>query len=75
MHSSCRDAKKQGSHKRPFEAGDARADSCALRGPGGGAIEGPSSAGTHLCRLCPWRLGVLQVEAQQVFIGIAWTLS
>ena len=45
MHSSCRDAKKQGSHKRPFEAGDARADSCALRGPGGGAIEGPPLLG------------------------------
>ena len=44
-HGLRRDAQKQGSHKRPFEAGDNSADSCALRGPGGGAIEGPPLLG------------------------------
>ena len=45
MDSWCRDAQKQGSHKRPFEAGGTRADNSALRGPGGGAIEGPPLLG------------------------------
>ncbi|CAL5220717.1 g2773 [Coccomyxa viridis] len=39
------DPQKQGSHKRPFEAGDKRDDTPALRGPGGGAIEGPPLLG------------------------------
>ena len=44
-HNLCRNARKQGSHKRPFEAGAAEAGSAALRGPGGGAIEGPPLLG------------------------------
>lgn len=76
-----KDAKRQCSHKRPLEAGSSKEDSSALRGPGGGAIEGPPllgriSAGSAHGGLEYYRYAGLQgplsmLAAHSFYVGLA----
>ncbi|CAK0783368.1 hypothetical protein CVIRNUC_006567 [Coccomyxa viridis] len=44
-HRKGKEGHQQGSHKRPFDGGSTGGNSSSLRGPGGGAIEGPPLLG------------------------------